>query len=747
MAINKNNILLSFFLFLTTTIVANTLHTDIQPTDSVNSSFAALAPLKKMIADSVINYGKLYLNTPYRYGTGGPSSFDCSGFTSFVYRNFGVDLDRSSAGQAKQVPNIAKHEIKPGDLVFFAGHRRGTRVGHVGIVTETKENGEFDFIHASTNDGVVISNSKSDYYSKRYISAGRVSTPDSLLAAHPITNRSEYVSNVPSETIKKTIPAKYHYVRKGENLSEIASKYGMTVAQLKKRNNLTSSNLQVKQRLLIKEKEVVSIVQPISANSNQIANNLSVNKTDSILEPVCLSATKHTVTKGETLFSIAKKYDISVAELKRINKLDNSNVFSGQTLQLSENNSEKIIAKQPISHTDTIHKKSVARNNSDNKILTHKVKSGESLITIARKYHTTVETLKELNGMSGNFVDLGQEIIICGENVEAKLEEIKKANEIRKNEYLEKQHKAELANNNVTIEVPTTVEPTPKHIDKPANVSTQSKTETEINEESTVTHKVLKGESLFSISQKYNTTVDVIKKNNNLSKGKIFPGQILNISGSTVDIVTNAKSTENKVNENKVDPVKASNKTSYNTHTVKSGENLGIIAKKYNSTVAEIKKLNGLTGSSLQVGQKLKVNSNSESEVIINEEITESENTEIKEKSTKPSITNHKVQRGESLYSIAKRYNLTIDELKELNNLQSSDLQVGQKIKVSASENSTKAKVKKEPKSTTYTVRKGDNYSTIAQKFGCSTSELKKWNNKTNDRLDIGDKLTIHTGK
>ena len=106
----------------------------------------------------------------------------------------------------------------------------------------------------------------------------------------------------------------------------------------------------------------------------------------------------------------------------------------------------------------------------------------------------------------------------------------------------------------------------------------------------------------------------------------------------------------------------------------------------------------------------------------------------------------HKVQRGESLYSIAKMYNMTVDDLKELNELSGSNLQAGQKLKVNAGEGGNVASKKpaaKKETTITHKVKSGENYSTIAKRYGCKVSDIKKWNNRTTDRLDVGDKLVI----
>lgn len=131
-------------------------------------------------ADQVIDEASKYIGRPYRYGANGPSSFDCSGFTSYVYRKFGVELQRSSSGQSKDgIAVKKKQDLAKGDLVLFGSRRSISSIGHVGIVTDVDyENGSFTFIHAASHGGVRTDSSTEQYYKKRYISARRVITDE-----------------------------------------------------------------------------------------------------------------------------------------------------------------------------------------------------------------------------------------------------------------------------------------------------------------------------------------------------------------------------------------------------------------------------------------------------------------------------------------------------------------------------------------------------------------------------------------
>ena len=123
---------------------------------------------------------KSFLGTPYVWGATGPSKFDCSGFTQWVYRDVGIKIPRVSRDQARVGQYIAYSNLQRGDMVFFdTKKRRSGKVTHVGIYL-----GQGNFIHASSaGKKVVIYNfNKKDFYKKRFLWGRRVTTPHSIYA-------------------------------------------------------------------------------------------------------------------------------------------------------------------------------------------------------------------------------------------------------------------------------------------------------------------------------------------------------------------------------------------------------------------------------------------------------------------------------------------------------------------------------------------------------------------------------------
>ena len=204
-------------------------------------------------------------------------------------------------------------------------------------------------------------------------------------------------------------------------------------------------------------------------------------------------------------------------------------------------------------------------------------------------------------------------------------------------------------------------------------------------------YTVKKGDTLYSIAKKYNTTTTELKELNNLSTNNLSIGKVLKIP--TQEEFPNS-----------------------NTYTVKKGDTLYKIANNYNLTVSELKKINNLTSNILSIGQVLKVGPESE---------------------TNDSI-NYKVVSGDSLYSIAKKYNTTVDIIKSLNNLNSNLLSIGQILKIPSKDEGTN-------NYKTYKVVSGDNLYSIAKKYNTTVDAIKSLNNLNGNLLSIGQTLKIPT--
>ena len=257
---------------------------------------------------------------------------------------------------------------------------------------------------------------------------------------------------------------------------------------------------------------------------------------------------------------------------------------------------------------------------------TYVVQKGDSLYSIANKLGTTVSELKKENNLTSNTLQIGD-----------------------------------------VLRIPTK----------------------EIYEGEENVYIVQKGDTLYSIAAANNTTVDELKRINNLTSNILSTGQLLKIPSALLP---------------------------ESTYTVKKGDSLYSIANKYNTTVDELKRINNLTSNILSIGQVLKLPSDKVSDV------EKEENT-----------ISYTVQKGDSLYSIARKYSTTIDKIKDLNNLTTNLLSIGQVLLIPTDTNLE----------TTYTVQKGDSLYSIAKKYDTTVDRLKQLNNLKSNLLSVGQILIV----
>ena len=266
-----------------------------------------------------------------------------------------------------------------------------------------------------------------------------------------------YVKNIPVTSNGET-----YIVKSGDSLWSIAKRYGVSIDDIKKANNLSSNLLNIGQVLIIPSEE-----EP----------------------PEIGDFIVYTVSSGDNLYKIATKYNLTVDDLVNYNDLATTNLSIGQQLLI------------PVQKT--------------NETQTYIVKSGDTLYSIASKYGISVNTLKNYNNLTTNVLSIGQKL-----NIPA-----------------------------------TSEKPSSNYLD----------------------YVVKKGDSLYSIASKYNTSVSDIMKINNLNTSLLNIGMVLKIPVQSSEI----------------------------TYIVQSGDNLYSIARKYNTTIDSIKNKNNLTSNNLSIGQIL----------------------------------------------------------------------------------------------------------------------------------------------
>ena len=224
--------------------------------------------------------------------------------------------------------------------------------------------------------------------------------------------------------------------------------------------------------------------------------------------------------------------------------------------------------------------------------------------------------------------------------------------------------------------------------------------------------------------------------------------------------VTNSRLASNTTTSDTSSNSKYSSKTKY--HTVRRGESLGLISNKYGVAVSDLKRWNNLRSNSINYGAKLKIVSTIKEKVSAPKEVPAVIEKEEETAIASVQVTNpeadgeikideasvYTVQKGDNLSSIARKFNISVAELKELNNLEDANVKLDTKLKVLKSNEVAAVKNEIDKKDfLTYTVVKGDNLGNIAKKHNVSVASLQEWNELKDNNVQIGKKILVLSNK
>ncbi|RKQ30774.1 LysM peptidoglycan-binding domain-containing protein [Oceanobacillus halophilus] len=439
------------------------------------------------------------------------------------------------------------------------------------------------------------------------IMAGGMVVTSLAMGTNISTSEAAELSNT-SEVINSS--GIYYKVEAGDTLYSIAKKYNSSVANIKRANNLTSDTVKLNQPLII---------------------------------PKAI----HTVQPGDTLWSLMNKFGIGINEIKDVNNLTEDTLTIGQSL----------IIPAPIGGANNGNVSSTKVT----KTSTYKVVTGDTLYSLANKFGTSVNEIKSANHLTTDSLSIGQ-----------------------------------------TLQIP-------------GNASSVDTTER--SADTTQSYKVTSGDTLYSIANKFGTSVDSMKQSNNLTSNLLSIGQTLKIPTTSKPETTPNSSTANQ------------------KYTVNAGDTLWSVAKRFGMTVNALKSENNLTSDTLQVGQTLTINQKENS--------TQS-TPKASEQQSERTTFQYTVKSGENLSVIANRFDVSVNAIKSVNNLKADLLQVGQILEIPDGLNAPDLSTVNSISYTTHTIESGDNIWDLSIKYGIPQSELLKVNNlTTNSRLSIGQKLRI----
>ena len=221
-----------------------------------------------------------------------------------------------------------------------------------------------------------------------------------------------------------------------------------------------------------------------------------------------------------------------------------------------------------------------------------------------------------------------------------------------------------------------------------------------------ITYTVKPGDTLYSIARDNGISVDTIISDNVLPNNSLSVGQVLRLRVVDGEVLE-CFGPDFEIPEEVIPSI---------TYVVQAGDNLYNIARKYNTSVSEIVRLNNLPNNNLSIGQQLLIPTAGSS-------------------GSSNGSSTYTVQRGDSLYSIARRFGVTVSDIVRLNNLAGTSLSIGQQLLIPSSGSSNSGNI--------YVVKSGDNLYSIARRFGVTVDSIKSKNNLKSNLLSVGQTLII----
>ncbi|NIV07720.1 MAG: LysM peptidoglycan-binding domain-containing protein [candidate division Zixibacteria bacterium] len=440
----------------------------------------------------------------------------------------------------------------------------------------------------------------------------------------PVGRSSQFYADYGDMKSPKETSWVRHRIRRGETVSSIARKYGVSQAAI-----IQTNDLRWPYRIYVGNSLMVPV--PLDRGTSYASRNYELTGDVYIVRP------------GDNLNSIASGFGTSVNSIVKANNLRNRNVISvGQRLTIPGYSGKAYAEGEYFYHT---------------------IRRGDALYKLASRYGTTINDICNMNGISRRTtLVIGRRLKIPG---------------------------------------------------SPPGESYASSSKPYTGEY--FTHTIRRGQNLSYLADKYGTSVSEICRANGMSsRTTLYPGQKLKIPGKEPSSAFKAHAVNTDSGEG------------YFVHTIRRGENLTNLARKYGTTVNSICGLNGISSRRpIYPGQKLKIPGNNSS------------GRGTASSGSGNQIAVHTVARGENLTTIANSYGTTVDEICALNGISKyKTLYTGEKLNVPFGMGSGEIVV--------YVVRRGDTLWDIARTFGTSTHEIINLNNHINPRnLRVGEKLKI----
>jgi membrane-bound lytic murein transglycosylase D len=440
---------------------------------------------------------------------------------------------------------------------------------------------------------------------------------------------------------------------------------------------------------------------------------------------------RHRVRSGESLAAIAKQYGAPGAQIAELNGLDGDSVEAGAWLTIPA-------PQRRVSYFGGSGGAGGLLAGGSGR---YRIAQGDNLGAIARRFGVSVSKLQQWNGLSGNRIVAGRYLVVdpdgrASSSSGSSAPSGSGSYSIRRGDTLAgiaQRHGVSIAQlrawnglrgNHIVAGRRLVVG------EKRSVPSSSSETvATRTPNTAAAKYRVRAGDNLASIGQRFDVSVAELMSWNNLRSTNIQAGRYLVVSprgaaskeGSLIGVANAASEVPTPVDRYQIRP----------------GDTLASIARRFGVSVSELQEWNGLRGANIAAGDYLTIRPGSAS------------GAPPSSRAAASSATRYQIQRGDTLDSIARRFGVTVAQLRDWNGLRGTRIAAGNYLRVAgaqipqASSSGGSRRVAAASTSSRYQIRRGDSLDSIAQRFGVTVDQLRAWNGLRGNRIMAGDYLIV----
>lgn len=417
------------------------------------------------------------------------------------------------------------------------------------------------------------------------------------------------------------------------------------------------------------------------------------------------TSTTYTVQSGDSVWGISNKFGITMDQLIQWNNIQNNFIYPGQKLTIKGSQENGSSTNNSGNNTNSSGNAGTS-NGGQTTGAKYTVQSGDSVWKISNDHGITMAQLIEWNNIKNNFVYPGQQLIVSNGG-----------------------------SSNTGANTGSSTGNT-----SGSNSSNSSSS----NTASGTKYTVKAGDSVWSVSNKYGITMAQLIQWNNIQNNFIYPGQQLTVSnsGSTNSASSNTGSSANTNSSS----ANTGSSSSQGTYTVKAGESVWSVANKNGITMNQLIEWNNIKNNFIYPGQQLIVkggnSTNTNTGSTTSAAKPNTPNTSATTSTSSSGNTMYTVKAGESVWSVANKHHITMDQLIEWNNIKNNFIYPGQQVIVKKGSSQT-TNQQSPASSKTYTVKSGESVWGVADSHGITMAQLIEWNNIKNNFIYPGQTLIV----